>query len=435
MTRVADRVNGTVFVLQGPVGPYFAFLSNFLRAKNFRVIRFNFNISDIIFGYNKDDVIFRGDLSAWEKLLVERCKSESPQAMVMFGDCRPVHQIASRIAHRFGIRVLSFEEGYLRPDFVTLEEYGNNSRSRFPREPAFFDRVEPPAPPAVPVGPVFGRLARWAILYFVALSCGRPIFPKYRHHRDRPVIKEAVFWTRGWLRRTTLLRRDNATVRALASSQEGRFFVVALQVHDDLQLICHGRGWSAERLIRASMESFAKHAPRDASLVIRTHPMDRGHGSFGPLVHATAAALGISDRVRLMYNGSGPILLAHAAGCVTINSTIALSAMHHGCPVFALGEAFYRVPGLVHPGDTVDDLDRFWTAPQPVDLPLFRRFQTHLQRSTQINGSFYAPSFFGSMSAAVVDALNSPTGAATPPPEHCAARFETRCPIHETSPA
>lgn len=136
-----------------------------------------------------------------------------------------------------------------------------------------------------------------------------------------------------------------------------------------------------------------------------------------------------------MYNGSGPVLLTHAAGCVTINSTIALSAMHHECPVFVFGDAFYRVPGLVHPGETVEALDRFWAAPQPVDMALFRRFQAHLQRTTQLNGSFYAPSFYTSMSRAVVDVLESVSDMAPPAIPAAAPHASPRGAVRVVTPA
>jgi len=41
--------------------------------------------------------------------------------IILFGDCRPVHAAAIAIAKRHQIPHYVFEEGYLRPNWITLE--------------------------------------------------------------------------------------------------------------------------------------------------------------------------------------------------------------------------------------------------------------------------------------------------------------------------
>jgi capsule polysaccharide modification protein KpsS len=79
-----------------------------------------------------------------------------------------------------------------------------------------------------------------------------------------------------------------------------------------------------------------------------------------------------------------PTLLRHAAGIVTVNSTVGLQAMFHGRPVCTLGDAIYALPGLVHQGD----LASFWRAPTAVDPVLFGRFRSTVIQRTQLNLSF-----------------------------------------------
>ncbi len=57
--------------------------------------------------------------------------------ILCFGDCRPLHKEAKRWAKSKGIRFLAFEEGYLRPQFITVEEGGVNAYSSLPRDPDF----------------------------------------------------------------------------------------------------------------------------------------------------------------------------------------------------------------------------------------------------------------------------------------------------------
>ncbi|WP_338073070.1 hypothetical protein [Halochromatium salexigens] len=39
-----------------------------------------------------------------------------------------------------------FEEGYLRPDYITVEEGGANRFSSLPRDPAYYRAYRPPQP-------------------------------------------------------------------------------------------------------------------------------------------------------------------------------------------------------------------------------------------------------------------------------------------------
>ena len=50
----------------------------------------------------------------------------------VFGDWRPLHREAVLLASVRGIRVWAYEEGYLRPDYITMEQGGVNGLSSLP---------------------------------------------------------------------------------------------------------------------------------------------------------------------------------------------------------------------------------------------------------------------------------------------------------------
>ena len=393
-----------IFVLQGPVGGFFGFLCSKLAASGYDVVKFQFNFADQLLQRAPGAKCFRGDLAEWEQHLARLCIEKRPQAILFFGDRRPVHIVACEVAEKYGIPAFSFEEGYLRPDFVTLEAEGNNARSPIMSQPLVLP-AEETARRIRRVGRAFERMAWGATLYFVVKHFGSGFYPFYKHHRERPLVVETLRWMRNLRRKVLLSRKDGALCRAMAKNHDRKFFVVALQVHDDLQAVHHGCGWTQERLIEQAIASFARHAPRETRLLIRHHPMDRGHRSYALLVAETAATHGVGDRTSLLFNGSGPQLLEHAAGFITVNSTMALSAMYHHCPVYALGDAFYKIDGLVSPGVDEAGLDAFWTAPQPVDAALYRRFREYLLQNSQINGSYYLPGFYEGIVRAVLRRL------------------------------
>ena len=394
-----------IFLLQGPVGSFFAHLSRHLRASGFSVLDVCFNLGDRLYRPAPGRVWFKGSPDEWRAELRRLCQLRRPQCFIMFGDRRPVHIAACEVAAELGIKVYSFEEGYLRPHYVTFEPGGNNARSRvLDPLPGFTPREDPPPPRAV--GKSFGRMALNTIVYQWALAFGRPFARGYQHHRDRNVLLEALLWTRALWRKWFFAIPETLFESRLISRLNKKFFIVALQVHDDLQGKHHGRKWTQEDLIAAAMRSFARHAPQDAYLVIRYHPMDRGHVTYRPLVRRLAREAGVSGRARLMLTGHGPRMLTHAAGFVTVNSTMALSAMYHNCPVFAFGDCFYRMPGLVAEGSDEAALDAFWQAPPPVDHDLFLRVRALILEHSQINGNFYLPRFFPAMAASVTERLS-----------------------------
>src|SRR6201999_3138306 len=59
----------------------------------------------------------------------------------LHGDRRPYHLVAAEEARARGIPVIATDLGYLRPDWLTLEQDGMTSYSRFPRDPEAIRRL------------------------------------------------------------------------------------------------------------------------------------------------------------------------------------------------------------------------------------------------------------------------------------------------------
>jgi capsule polysaccharide modification protein KpsS len=310
----------------------------------------------------------------------------SVDGVVLFGDCRPLHRAAIERARALGVEAFVFEEGYLRPDFVTLERGGVNGHSQIPRDPTFFceDAAER-EPPHQPVQHAFLKSALHTVAYATATAALRPLYPEYRHHRDIRPLPQAALWLRGAVRRALHTVRDREVARRLEAHELGPYFFVPLQVHLDSQL-GHSRYGSVDDFIREVVRTFAEHAPPDHALVLKLHPMDRAYRDYGPLVgelterHALGGRLFYVDVVNL------PAALRGARGTVVINSTVGLSSLTHGTPVKCLGTAVYDLPGLTHQGT----LAEFFREPAPVDRALYKRFRRWLREKNQLNGSVWS---------------------------------------------
>jgi capsular polysaccharide export protein len=213
-----------------------------------------------------------------------------------------------------------------------------------------------------------------------------PFFPRYRHHRPLSWF-EGLAWVRGAWRKYWYRWKNRPVVSRLTSQNHPPFFLVPLQVHNDAQIGVHSVFDTVEQFIRHTTLSFAAHAPGDTWLVFKHHPMDRPYTDYTRLIRNLRAETGLGERLVYVHDPHLPTLINHSTGLLTINSTTGMSAIHHGKPTLALGNAIYRIDGLT----AATTLDQFWTRAQdfPVHADLYRSFRRHLIHRTQINGNFY----------------------------------------------
>src|SRR5438874_5238200 len=107
-----------VLLLQGPVGPFFRRLAKLLQAAGAEVHKVNFNGGDCLF-YPTDAITWRGHPGDWPQFLARLLEQRRIDIVLLFGDCRPIHRVARAVAQQHGVKVGAFEEGYLRPNFIT----------------------------------------------------------------------------------------------------------------------------------------------------------------------------------------------------------------------------------------------------------------------------------------------------------------------------
>lgn len=386
-----------VVLLQGPVGSFFKHFMRTLRKFGFRVLKINFSIGDVLQTHGTGTVLFQATPELWRKWFYAFLKGQRPKCVVLFGDQRLYHRFAIEACNELGVDVWCVEEGYLRPDYVTFELGGNNATSALARHELHAQlNAAPATPPPLPLpikGNSFLAMARAGIPYYVVNSLGYFFTQNYLRHRSRSLLPEAFFWSRNFYRKWRHKRRNAHSVIDLLECHYEKYFVVALQVYDDLNIVHHGKGWSNGMLIEEATRSFAKHARPEDILVIKCHPLDRGHWNYDAIVAEMAAIAGISERVRLIDDAPLGLLLRHARGMVNINSTSGILGICVGCPVFVLGDAIYKHAGLTQFGELAD-LARFWREPMAPNKEYAEKFLNLIVRDTQINGSLYIKEYF-----------------------------------------
>ncbi|MEZ4367146.1 MAG: capsular biosynthesis protein [Kofleriaceae bacterium] len=374
-------------LLQGPVGPFFARLAEDLRRGGAVTTKVNFNAGDALFYRGPDVVAYRGAMAAWPAAARALMLERRIDAVYLFGDKRPIHVAALAAARELDIPVWVFEEGYLRPNYVTVERGGVNGDSPLPRDPTFYREVAPrlphqPAP--LPVGNTWYHHAAATTAYAIAKTFGAALYPRYRHHRQNNAFYGAACYVRGAWRKVRYRITERGVVEAVIARHRGHYFVLPLQVHCDAQLQ-HSDYPSMEALIDEIVAEFAAHAAADAVLVVKHHPEDVPFRDYRRRLRDLATRHRLGDRLVYIHDTHLPTLLKYARGVVTMNSTVGTSALHHRTPVKAMGRAVYAIPGLTHQGS----LAEFLADPGAVDVELFEAFCRWLRAACQLGGSFY----------------------------------------------
>ena len=392
-----------VLMLQGPMGTFFNRVAAWLNDQNIAVKKINFSGGDWLFHRRLDAVDYKGELSQFPGFLRDFLLAHDIDGIVCFGDCRNYHAAAKPVADALGVPFFVFEEGYVRPDYITLECGGVNAYSSMPRGAAFYQALpDVDIPKPQPAKPRFGRAAWASMFYYGASRLLKPLYPHYKHHKILSVRYEARNWCRSWVRKHVNRWRDKPVIERLLREHDGNYFAVALQVYNDSQIKSHSHYADVRDFIREVVASFAASAREDHHLVFKHHPMDRGQRDYRRLLNTLCEELGISDRVHYVHDVHLPTLLRRSRGVVTINSTVGLSALYHYKSLKVMGRAMYDMEGLTYQGG----LDQFWTAPSTFDRGQWRRFRAYMVTQTQLNGAFYGRDFQSLMGATLPGAKN-----------------------------
>jgi len=373
--------------LQGPPGPLLHDLAIAMRERGMKVERINICAGDRV-DWPEQATDFRGRFRDWPVFFDNFLREHQITDILMFGDCRPYHVSARGVAALRGVRTYVLEEGYLRPHWMTLELDGVNGHSRLARNKEWLiDQAKglPPEPFLPPITASFRRRVRDTARHYIAVHAGLPAYPFYRTHRPGSAIMEAIGWGWKYLTRGVRDRRTGHVLRGL----EGKpYFLFPLQLSGDYQIRSHSPFPDMRAAASYVMESFARHAPDEAHLLIKAHPFDTSLFNWARYIDRQARRLGIGDRVRFIDGGDLQQLAADTTGMVCVNSTSATLALAAGRPVCTLGEAIYKVPGLTFPRH----LDEFWTDPIEPEPGLYGAFRRVLVDRCLVRGGIASES-------------------------------------------
>ena len=377
------KSRGNFLFLQGPHGPFFYLLGQALAAGGHGIFRINLNGGDRR-DWPGTATDFIGKPEDWPLFFDRYVLEHGLTDVVLFGECRPLHSAAHGMARLRQIRIHVFEEGYIRPDFVTLELDGVNGNSSLSRDPDWYVRAAaglPPVPNHPPVASSFGRRAQEAMSYYLATATGKMRFRHYRSHRPISAGIEAAGWFRRFFRSSGERARSRKVLEQIANKP---YYGFPLQLDSDHQIRIHSPFGNMRTAVRYVMESFSRAAPPGTSLVLKQHPLDAGLFGWGRFIKEEADKYGIADRTYYLEDADVAPVVEKARGVVTVNSTTGTLALRKGVPTAVLGQAVYDMPRITHQGT----LDEFWRQPVPPEPAVYDAFCRVLVDRCLIHGGF-----------------------------------------------
>lgn len=376
-----------ILLIQGKMGSFFSRFSTFLQKMGITVSKINLNAGDAYFYRHTQRVYnYKGTLAEFDGFVSRLIHDEKIDAVVCFGDCRPHHAVAGAVCRREGVDFFVFEEGYLRPDYITLQKDGINGNSQldFSQIPQLQQANDKP----LFTDNRFYRMCIATIQYYVITRLNQNEFPHYQHYRGMTAWQEAMTWIKAPFIKAKGYFPDKNLEKRLTGELSERYFLVSLQVYNDSQITFHSDYADIVDFIDEVMISFANHADRSLHLVLKHHPLDRAHRQYGALISELAKKFGVDGRVHYGCDMHLPSLIRHSLGMVTINSTTGLQSIYHRKPTKVMGRAIYDVEKLTDQ----QPLDEFWQHPTAPDHDYYLKFREYLIEQTQLNGSFYGRS-------------------------------------------
>jgi capsular polysaccharide export protein len=361
-----------------------------LTAAGARVWRVGFNRGDRAFWPSENYIPYKGTLADWPQTFSALIADHAITDIVLYGDTRPIHAQAIAIARSQGLTVHVFEEGYLRPYWITYERGGANGHSRLmqmtvPQMQKALESLDMDLPDAPARWGDMRQHMFWGALYHWFVLTGFWDYRNFKPHRALSVRQE--FWL--YCKRLALMpvhrwERMLATFRI----KHGGFpyHLVLLQLEHDASFQMHSPFSSMTEFLAVVIEGFAKGAAPHHHIVFKAHPLEDGRVPVAREIRRLAKLHGVTGRVHFVRGGKLAALLNHARSAVTVNSTAAQQVLWRGLPLKTFGAAVYAKPEFV----STQSLPEFFRLPTRPDSRAYRDYRHYLLETSQVPGGFYS---------------------------------------------
>ncbi len=380
-------IEGSVIFLMGPIGTFFARLASFLEENDVKTFKVSFPLHE--YGFKKSSRLwYSDDIYKFKEYLEKIIIKENIKHIFMYGNVLIPHKLALKLCdelNRKGYIINShiFELGYLRPNFVTLENKGVNYDSSFINKSNFYEKQEPYERFPVPIKHGLRIRKIWKLISFFNHS-----FKNYKivefEHKLQPKPIYLWFQLKGFILKFFYKIVEKKLKKKCFSKSQ--FFLVILQVSTDSQILKGSKFEDNYDFIYTVIKQFSNSELKNTNLIFKHHPRDRGYNNYSKFILEVSKEFNIFDKVFYIHDFPLSKIFKNnlCKGTVLINSTVGYQSLFHSVPIKPLGIAPYNLEGLAHQ----DNLVSFFRKPQKVNKLLFNKFYRYILENSQINGNF-----------------------------------------------
>lgn len=204
MNKVGIITGKNILFLQGPMGNFFKNVDLAFRKRGANTFKIGLNAGDWFFS-NKDNYVpYCGKKQKWGSFILDFLSKKNIDKVFLFGDCRFYQRVTLQAANELQIDVFVFEEGYIRPNFITMERQGVNNFSHIPREADFYKKLNITTLQEKEIfdaQPKYYHKLWSATTYTVIKDLFWFLYPHYEHHTHHNFITETFYGTRNAFRK------------------------------------------------------------------------------------------------------------------------------------------------------------------------------------------------------------------------------------------
>ena len=380
-------IEGNCLFLIGPIGTFFSRLSRYLEDNYVRTYKILFPLHE--YGFSKSKIIkYDQDIDKFKQFLSKTIINYEIRHIFMYGNVLIPHKQALELVKELNVKGINvkthiFELGYLRPNFVTLENEGINYNSSLIRSREFYLKQDTYSILPLPKKHARFRIRKiWKTISFINHS-----FKNYKivekEHKLQPKPIYIWFQIKGFFLKYFFFFSEYKLKNYFLTK---KYFLVILQVSTDSQLTEGSDFKDNKKFIYKVIKDFAEASRNDVNLIFKHHPRDRGYNNYYHEIEKISKEFGVYKNIFYIhdYYLSKLFQNTNCKGTVLINSTVGYQSLYHSVPVKSLGITPYNIKGLSDQKDLVS----FFKNPSPVDKLLFNKFYKYVLENSQINGNF-----------------------------------------------
>ncbi|GGK58283.1 capsule biosynthesis protein [Amphritea balenae] len=385
---MSASINKVFLLLQGPPSSFSKLLGQELKKRGAKCYRINLCLGDWFYWNGKDTTNYMGSLADWPSFLNQFIKQHQVTDILYYADRFPYHREAIKVAGDNNINAITYENGYLRPHWITLEHNGMSRLSHFPSDPEYIlsEGKKYPMPVAEKnLGHPFWKEAFHEVFFNLTNFFDLLFFRKYQSDK----VYNPLFEYLHYIPRLFRESKNNLIAEQITEQlykENSGFFIFPLQMQNDYQLRENSPFDHQSEAIAMAIKAFSISAPTGHKLLFKIHPLDNGIEEWSKIISTLAQQSGIEDKVLFIDGGNLNKIIKRCNGIITINSTVGVHGVLKEIPVINLGYAMYDIPGLT----SQQNLNDFFINPEKPDPELIDSFVRLAAVSIQVQGSFYS---------------------------------------------